>query len=55
MTAERRPDTVHLHGVDLMTASDCLQFFAEYGNSALEWLNDTSCEYASGLASSVYL
>lgn len=43
MTAERRPDTVHLHGVDLMTASDCLQFFAEYGNSALEWLNDTSC------------
>lgn len=44
MTAERRPDCVHLCGVDLMSTSDCLRFFADYSPVSVEWLNDTSCE-----------
>ena len=44
ITAERRPDCVHLCGVDLMSTADCLHFFADYGPVSVEWLNDTSCE-----------
>ncbi|KAL3155030.1 hypothetical protein ABBQ38_011552 [Trebouxia sp. C0009 RCD-2024] len=43
LTAERRPDTVHLHGVHLMTTSDCLHLFADFGPSSVEWLTDASC------------
>ncbi len=44
LTAERRPDTVHLRGVDLMSTTDCLHFFEGYSPASVEWLNDTSCE-----------
>lgn len=47
MTAERRPDSVHLFGVDLMSTADCLQFFTDFAPVAVEWLNDTSCEHTS--------
>ncbi len=49
MTAERRPDSVHLFGVDLMSTADCLQFFADFAPMSVEWLNDTSCEHTSNL------
>lgn len=48
MTAERRPDSVHLFGIDLMSTADCLQFFTDYAPMSVEWLNDTSCEHTSG-------
>lgn len=44
LTAERRPDTVHLHGVHMMTASDCLHFFADHNPASVEWINDACCE-----------
>ena len=44
LTAERRPDTVHLHGVFFMSTADCLRFFAEYEPASVEWLDDASCE-----------
>ncbi|KAL0042542.1 hypothetical protein WJX79_002995 [Trebouxia sp. C0005] len=43
MTAERRPDSIHLFGVDLMSTADCLQYFADFAPVSVEWLNDTSC------------
>lgn len=47
MTAERRPDSIHLFGVDLMSTADCLQYFADFAPVSVEWLNDTSCEHPS--------
>ena len=47
MTAERRPDSVHLFGIDLMSTADCLQFFTDFAPLSVEWLNDTSCEHTS--------
>ena len=47
MTAERRPDSVHLFGADLMSTADCLQFFTDFAPVSVEWLNDTSCEHNS--------
>ena len=44
LTAERRPDTVLLHGVHFMTSSDCLHFFTDYNPASVEWLSDASCE-----------
>lgn len=43
MTADRRPDSVHLFGVDLMSTADCLQFFTDFAPVSVEWLNDTAC------------
>ncbi|KAL0018055.1 hypothetical protein WJX77_003983 [Trebouxia sp. C0004] len=43
MTAERRPDSVHLFGVDLMSTADCLHFFTDFAPVSVDWLNDTSC------------
>jgi hypothetical protein len=47
ITAERRPDSVHLFGIDLMSTADCLQFFTDFAPMSVEWLNDTSCEHTS--------
>lgn len=47
MTADRRLDSVHLFGVDLMSTADCLQFFTDFAPVSVEWLNDTACEHTS--------
>lgn len=38
----RRPEAVHIYGVDLMSTSDVLKYFKEYGPTYVEWLNDSS-------------
>ena len=40
---ERRPEAVHLYGVDRMSTKECLQYFEDYGPSRVEWLDDSSC------------
>lgn len=40
---ERRPDTIHLYGVDRMSTQECLHYFGEYGPRRVEWLDDSSC------------
>ena len=44
---ERRPAAVHLYGVDLMSTAECLGYFAEWGPTFCEWINDSSCESSS--------
>ncbi|PXF43462.1 Nuclear cap-binding protein subunit 3 [Gracilariopsis chorda] len=41
-----RPNVLHLFGVDLLTTSQVLSHFHEYGPSWCEWLNDSSCNIA---------
>ena len=43
LTIARRPEAVHLYGVDLMSTSDCLSYFSEWGPRYIEWLEDSSC------------
>ncbi|KAG7671833.1 hypothetical protein KSW81_004719 [Nannochloris sp. 'desiccata'] len=38
----RRPEAVHIYGVDLMSTSDVLKYFKDYGPTYVEWLNDSS-------------
>jgi Nuclear cap-binding protein subunit 3/Tho1/MOS11 C-terminal domain len=38
----RRPEAVHIYGVDLMSTSDLLKYFKDYGPTYVEWLNDSS-------------
>ena len=40
---DRRPDTIHVYGVDLMSTKDVLGYFREYKPSFVEWINDSSC------------
>ena len=39
----RRPDAIHLYGVDCMSNSDCLSYFGDYGPTFVEWIDDSSC------------
>lgn len=39
----RRPDAVHLYGVDTLSTRDALAYFSEYGPTFVEWINDSSC------------
>lgn len=41
---ERRSDTVHLYGVDVMSTADCYKYFSDYSPTLVEWINDSSCE-----------
>jgi hypothetical protein len=43
LEVERRTEAVHVYGVDLMSTSDILKYFGEYGPTYVEWLNDSSC------------
>jgi hypothetical protein len=38
----RRPEAVHVYGVDLMSTSDLLKYFKDYGPTYVEWINDSS-------------
>jgi len=42
MEATRRPEAVHIYGVDLLSTRDLLQYFGDYGPKYIEWLNDSS-------------
>lgn len=44
MDIERRRDTIHLYGVDVMSTDDVYKYFEEYGPTFVEWINDSSCE-----------
>ena len=39
----RRPEAIHLYGVDCMSNSDCLSYFGDYGPTFVEWIDDSSC------------
>lgn len=40
--AERRPEAVHVYGVDLLSTKDLLRYFADYGPTYIEWINDSA-------------
>ena len=39
----RRPEAIHLYGVDCMSNSDCLSYFGDHGPTFVEWIDDSSC------------
>ena len=41
---------MHVYGVDLMSTSECLSYFAEWGPTFCEWINDSSCELPACIA-----
>mmetsp|Transcript_35921 Transcript_35921/g.49852 ORF Transcript_35921/g.49852 Transcript_35921/m.49852 type:complete len:409 (+) Transcript_35921:131-1357(+) len=41
--ASPRLEAVCLYGVDLLSSTDCLLYFSDYGPSYVEWINDSSC------------
>ncbi|KAK9807015.1 hypothetical protein WJX72_010790 [[Myrmecia] bisecta] len=43
LEVERRPEAIHMYGVDLMSTGDCLKYFGDYGPTYVEWINDSSC------------
>jgi hypothetical protein len=50
LDAERRSEAVYLYGVDYLSTSDILGYFADYCATFVEWINDSSCEPAPWLA-----
>jgi hypothetical protein len=38
-----RPEALHIYGVDLLDSNDILRYFADYGPTYIEWLDDSSC------------
>lgn len=45
---ERRPDGIYLYGVDRLSTKEVLQYFADYGPTFVEWIDDSSCVVAFG-------
>eukprot|EP00887_Chlorella_sp_A99_P005449 scaffold1.g5449.t1 len=43
LTVPRRPEAVHVYGVDLLSTKDVLSYFTDYGPTFCEWINDSSC------------
>ncbi len=48
LDVERRLDTLHLFGVDVMSTGDVLRYFTEFGPTYVEWINDSSCMWVGG-------
>ncbi|KAI3433577.1 hypothetical protein D9Q98_003388 [Chlorella vulgaris] len=42
MEVPRRHEALHIYGVDLLSTSDLLKHFADYGPKFVEWINDSS-------------
>ncbi|EFN59407.1 hypothetical protein CHLNCDRAFT_137920 [Chlorella variabilis] len=42
VAAARRPEALHIYGVDLLSTGDILKYFADYGPKYVEWINDSS-------------
>ena len=38
----RRPEAIHLYGVDCMSTSECLAYFGDYGPTFVEWIDHSS-------------
>lgn len=38
----RRPEAVYVYGVDVLSTSDLLRYFSEWGPTFVEWLDDSS-------------
>lgn len=38
----RRPEAIHVYGVDVLSTSDILRYFSEWGPTFVEWLDDSS-------------
>lgn len=38
----RRPEAVHVYGVDVLSTPDILRYFSEWGPTFVEWLDDSS-------------
>jgi hypothetical protein len=51
----RRETAIYLYGVDVMSSSDVLAYFDEYGPSLVEWINDSSCEWRANVPVSGHL
>lgn len=39
----RRPEAIHLYGVDVMSTAEVMQYFTEYHPKRVEWIDDSSC------------
>ncbi|KDD74159.1 hypothetical protein H632_c1521p0, partial [Helicosporidium sp. ATCC 50920] len=39
----RRPEALHVYGVDVLSTGEILRYFAAYAPTYVEWLNDSSC------------
>ena len=44
----RRPEAIHLYGVDCMSTAECLAHFSDWGPTFVEWLDDSSCNVLFG-------
>lgn len=42
-SSSSREETLHVYGVDMLSTSDVLKYFSEYGPQRVEWINDSSC------------
>lgn len=42
-TVERRPDAIHVYGVDVLSTSDIKSYFSDFEPRFVEWINDSSC------------
>ena len=38
----RRPEAIHVYGVDVLSTSEILRYFTEWGPTYVEWLDDSS-------------
>jgi len=50
-TVERCPEKIHVYGVDVLSTSEILRYFTEWGPTYVEWLDDSSANvvFADGL------
>mmetsp|Transcript_5711 Transcript_5711/g.14851 ORF Transcript_5711/g.14851 Transcript_5711/m.14851 type:complete len:384 (-) Transcript_5711:289-1440(-) len=39
----RRPDAIHVYGIDVLSTSDIRLYFKEFYPQYVEWINDSSC------------
>lgn len=42
-TADIRKDAIHVHGTDLCSTKDLINYFKAYNPKHVEWINDSSC------------
>ena len=47
VTAERRPEVVHLHMSEALSTTECLSYFARYETVSVEWVDQHSCRSSS--------
>ena len=55
MTAERRPEVVHLLMTEALSTTECLNYFARYETVSVEWVDQQSCRSANPLACDMVL